>query len=379
MFEWILNGGGVPHIAGEWSLSQTLTQPNPWTGAQFGVDMAVSGDNTTLVIASKGISGVTESRNLIYIYKREGDLWVYDTEIHPQITNSYYITKSLLHVSSDGGIIFFVDPWNGLIEYRKTGNVWTKVHTVSLTSSKAVRSLSMSDNGNRVLVGSEGRVELFDRIDGGWSESVTVPILGGSGIMWGSGVYISGDGLTSAFRTQLTSTERYWQVDKSKPGGGEWKNRTLYRDKVDVYEYREGGWVHVRVLGDILSEALFLGKWVGVKLTLSDDATTAILDLGGGCRRYDLGSDDYSWLNMRGHSFHGDDLVGPHVSRKLVSHRGKYPDTILNQELPIPVTSSESPNVLQYTTAGNLNTVAISVKDTVNDPLGGTVFIYTKP
>lgn len=145
------------YISNTWTLEQTITPPDNYSGMNFGTSLAFNSDATTLAIGSPA-NGGTGSDSSVYIYVRSGVTWTLQARVKPSTANS--TNSALGHsvaLTSDGNTLVTGDKATGpdgcINIFTRSGTVWS--HLQKLSSSNTAKQVSFGDS---VSISNDGSV-----------------------------------------------------------------------------------------------------------------------------------------------------------------------------------------------------------------------------
>lgn len=169
-----------------------LTASDGVSGDNFGHSIAISADGTKVAI---GAYGDYSSKGSVYIFKYDADimLWIEDTKLVPMFATAGDKVGFSVDISADGNIVAIGAPGSNsntgaVYVYRYDANSMLWVDDFVITASNGLSgdqfgySLSMSNDGNTIIVGTIGRnsgkgaAYIFEYDDNTiiWSESAYI-------------------------------------------------------------------------------------------------------------------------------------------------------------------------------------------------------------
>ena len=182
----------------------------------FGWSLAISNDGTTALVGAYMTDDTASNSGSVYVYTRVGTTWVYQTELHagdPQATDYFGYSVAL---SADGNVAAvgaYMEDQGGsnagaVYIYNRVGTTWTQFQKFIASGSTASAyfgySLSFNSTGTTLLIGAynanatKGQAYLFMLFAWGWAQlSTLLPNDPVNGVMFGSDVALSADGLTA--------------------------------------------------------------------------------------------------------------------------------------------------------------------------------------
>lgn len=196
----ILNQGSASVFIKTGSLwvHQTKLFPNdPSTGSKFGSAVSINSTGDTVVVGSS-------LSRAAYVFVRTGTTWTQQTKLTGSAFGTFGTTTS---ISADGNTVVVGDPTNpeSVYVFVRTGTTWAqqqKIDTpVVFGGTSFGRQVSISANGNRMIVGSRaetitstitGAAYIYNRSGGVWT--LGIKLSGISGMNFGAFVNISGNG-----------------------------------------------------------------------------------------------------------------------------------------------------------------------------------------
>ena len=144
-----------------WTLEQTISPPDNYSGMRFGESLALDNTGTTLAVGSPA-SGGTGSDSSTYIYTRSGVTWTQQARVKPTTANSSTSNLGIsVALSGDGNTLVTGDNLSGVTGcfniFTRSGATWTQLEKLSSSdTSKQVlfgRTVSISEDGNIITVG----------------------------------------------------------------------------------------------------------------------------------------------------------------------------------------------------------------------------------
>lgn len=227
MFEWMINGGGVPHIDAGWSQTGFILPPQPTKDYN---NLA-----SRLRVSYNGKRIITLSRSVrvgdvgAYVYTNEVTVYEKDTfgswlKIYQDVrSNTVTGFGEMVAISGDGSTIAYQVTRNVVGIFRQFGNEWVSIGTINKVSGNQVLTgIYISHDGNRVLwTGAYVGFELHDYIGNGWVK-VSIPPMSsmptGNDEAYGYGTHgdMSTDGNTIALTYSRKHTDKKWNSSKKE-------------------------------------------------------------------------------------------------------------------------------------------------------------------
>ena len=242
---WSAQDGGMnynskilPHTFGaaDW--------PSNFKNICFGASVDLSNDGNTLVVGQPGVAAGNNggSAGMAWVYNRSGTTWSQDTnKLQPTEIEQGDVYGLCVTISGDGNTIAVgsrgdddagyddgIYNVGAVYVYVKSGGTWSQTHKLypsgasRLATSYFGETLSISDDGNTLLIGSRGQGIVYTaiRVSNNWTLSTsTTSITGDDTIvsdkfpsqMYSSlgsgklsrGLQISGDGTTAIVGSEL--------------------------------------------------------------------------------------------------------------------------------------------------------------------------------
>jgi hypothetical protein len=210
----------LTRVSGVWTEQQQLIPSALTTDSEFGSSLSLSPDgNTAIVGADYQGSGLDIYKGAVYVFTRLGSTWTEKQKLVASDAATSDNFGSSVQISADGRTIV-VGAKNKVISangyegaayiFTLSGGVWTEqsklVPSDIAAGDNFGKSVSISDNGNIVVVGStddtspntnNGAVYVFTRSGSTWTE--TQKLLASdseSNSNFGNSISLSGDGST---------------------------------------------------------------------------------------------------------------------------------------------------------------------------------------
>ena len=167
-------GAGAVYIyarsGSTWTQQAILVSPDPYTGDNFGQDVALNSDGTYAIIGAVGDDQATTYIGATYIFTRSGSTWTQQAKITPsdgQTNDSFGYSVS---ISSDGTYAIASsrneaggsgDPLSNAgaaYIFSRSGSTWTQQAKITASDAQATdyfgQSVSINSDGTYVIVGS---------------------------------------------------------------------------------------------------------------------------------------------------------------------------------------------------------------------------------
>ena len=223
----------LPHTYGD------AGWPNNFKNILFGASVDLSNDGNTLVVGQPGVAAGNNggSAGMAWVYNRSGTTWSQDTnKLQPTEIEQADVYGLCVAISGDGNTIAVGSKGDddagyddaiynvgAVYVYVKSGGAWSQTHklypsgTSRLSASDFGATLSISDDGNTLLIGSRGQGIVYTaiRVSNNWTLSTSTTSITGddtvvsdqfpsriysslaSGPKYSRGLQISGDGTTA--------------------------------------------------------------------------------------------------------------------------------------------------------------------------------------
>jgi hypothetical protein len=205
-----------------WSQQQKLTASDGGSYDSFGYSVDISSDGNTVAIgAYTEDTSPNFDNGAVYVFTKSGSTWSQQAKLLASDTEGYGNFGNSLSLSSDGNTIIIGSVYedtppnndNGAAYiFTRAGSTWTQ--QAKLTASDAEQgsqfgsSVDISENGNKVLVGStyssygitpsSGSVYVYTRSGSTWTQEQKLLVSDlKSYLLFGWSVSISGDGNTA--------------------------------------------------------------------------------------------------------------------------------------------------------------------------------------
>lgn len=214
--------------AGSWSQQQKLTANNAEPQTQFGREVALSTDGTTLFV---GAPGNNDAAGAVYVYSRSNGRWNQQQKLTASSRSSDDAFGYSVSISTDGttALVGAVNDMNGTT--TRTGSVsvfirsptgWSHQQTVtppdSVEKDAFGRAVALSADGSTAIIGASrheyldsenvGAAYIFTRSDGTWSPQEK--LTGDPDDLWapfGISVSLSDDASTALVGTKIADTQ----------------------------------------------------------------------------------------------------------------------------------------------------------------------------
>lgn len=180
------------------SLSKTLghTVPNPFPlnpADSFGRSCFISGDGTRMVVpAHTAKYNNVSNSGVLYVYLKTGDLWTLEQTLHSHIpgldpnSNVNEYAGLSCDISDDGLVIAFsthaagIDDGGATVPNAGKVHIFTRIGTIwglEQSHTKPVQKahdffgqcITLSSDGNRVVIGAAGAAYVYLRTGAGWA------------------------------------------------------------------------------------------------------------------------------------------------------------------------------------------------------------------
>jgi hypothetical protein len=232
----------------------------------FGFSVATSGTGHRVIIGSPqaGSGGVTQ----VYEWNSLASAWgqVGSNIVGPDPNGMF---GQSVGMSDDGNRIVVGSgaSTNSAYVYQWDGSSWNNLGIITeISSSQVAESISMSDDGNRIIIGSP----LFNGA-GSQRGCARIYEYSGSGTVWNQlGSTINGaDDFDSLGKSVSISG------DGTRVATGAWRDDN--RGVVEVYEYNGSAWIQLGsdIIGDSSVDAL------GISVSLSNDGSVVAMGADG--------------------------------------------------------------------------------------------------
>jgi hypothetical protein len=191
-----------------WAEEATLLGTNPSASDQFGRAVAISPDGLRVIVGAPEddhIGGTNEGTATVFL--RTGTTWTEEAFITPLMRAVVANFGDAVALSTDGSRALIGAPGSGsgaATVFLRTGTSWTeemRLPTPVGSNNAAGRSVALSSDGSRALVGIDGfsaqrgTARLYLRVGTVWSEEAQFDDpLGAGGDRLGSSVSLSADG-----------------------------------------------------------------------------------------------------------------------------------------------------------------------------------------
>jgi hypothetical protein len=165
---------------GVWSLQDRIDSPNVHGLSYFGIAVAVSDDATTALVGSAQDScALGDGCGAAYVFVRSGSSWTLQQRLTAADSQAARLFGQAVALSADGNRAVIAR--NGsFYEFERSGVTWTQAHKVTTFASANLHMISLSDDGETVLVGhwtqscgltlvNCGSALVFTRGASGWS------------------------------------------------------------------------------------------------------------------------------------------------------------------------------------------------------------------
>ncbi|WP_075188227.1 FG-GAP repeat protein [Teredinibacter haidensis] len=224
---------------GAWRLQSYIKAPAPDDGDAFGSSVSLSSDGSTLVVGvpfddsadfkidGDALDNTAQDSGAVYVFRRFGETWFQQNFIKPSAGAAGDQFGLEVELSDFGGTLVVSAPGRnitaadstaaqagGVFVYELTGDNWVELAELNAPvpgdDATFGSDISLSANGNRLLVGAEyykdglspsattGRAYVFDRSDNTW---VLAQELSASnardGMRFGAAVALAADGATA--------------------------------------------------------------------------------------------------------------------------------------------------------------------------------------
>ena len=214
-----LSAGPLPLL----SVEKLIRPPSLIEALYFGLDLALSGDGSTLAVTTSNESG---RAGACYIYSLAGNTWAFQTKVTASDASSNLrFGDGGVVLSSDGNTLAVSAQYvNKVYVFTRISDVWSEQQILTSTDSVSLDyyscSLALSSDGNTLLVGAErhhtdgtsdaGAAYVFTRSGSVWTQQQKLQASNaGSGDYFGFALALSGDGdtaLISAYREDTGAT-----------------------------------------------------------------------------------------------------------------------------------------------------------------------------
>lgn len=187
MFEWILNGGGVPEVIGEWVETTTFTSGGRGVALSADGELFTSqGDSGQIVVAYVDGQGSTLNRfngtgtwgESICLAPDGSILLISDPDnkrvmLYKRTSGSYSLLKSIVGTGAHFGIFATMTATVDTLLISDGGKSYIYKHggdfdyVLVQTFNRSIRTASFSSDGNVLAYGESGRWYLYGRdVDG---------------------------------------------------------------------------------------------------------------------------------------------------------------------------------------------------------------------
>jgi hypothetical protein len=276
----------LPSPRNNWVEAQKLTAPNAVSEENFGYDVAMSGDGSTLLIGAKDRNG---GRGSALVYVLTDGTWTLQQEISDPESQNVDEFGFSVDLSKDGNTAVIGSlAANQVYIYSRIGSDWTLSKTLTentLPSDRYGSTVSLSPTGDILLVGAQGEqngqgaVYTYRRVGTEWVSEGRL-VLPGNPYPFYSGF---GAAVVTSANTALISAITF--------------NRN---DVVFVYQYNGSAWVQQQMLQGEPDTTSDINDYFGWSLALDESGTTALISEWGGDDVYTDNGAVYVYVNSGG-------------------------------------------------------------------------------
>lgn len=307
-----------------WNQEAYIKASNPGVGDEFGNNVSISNNGTKIVVGAHhersnatGVNGDQTNNAFIragaaYVFSRAGSTWSQEAYLKASNTNSSDFFGEKVSIDGDGSTIAIAaidesssatgvngdDTDNSLNDsgaiyiFSRSGTNWSQEAYIKASNANVNdnfgASVSISDNGNRVLVGATGEdssssgvnldetdnslsnsgaVYLFDKSGTTWSQTAYIKASNpDSGDEFGSNVAISGSGTT----LMISSIEE--SSDTAGINNGN-QNHNYFSDAGAVYIFNEVNGLFWQQTDYIKASNTNVEDQFGFSVSLNSDGT----------------------------------------------------------------------------------------------------------
>lgn len=205
-------------VNGHWSRQALLRAPTPSSGAQFGSALAL--DQDRLIVSAPGYEYETGQA---WVYTRNGEDWqaapLPDPRAKPtfRFGESVAISQDWAAVGAPGTAERRRNPGACYLYRYPHENGWTLIQTLNDSKVEAMGQAVVMKN-NRLVVSAYDQVRVYDRTDAEWLLTATIDHPdAGEAMSFGSSLSLSADGQTilvgsSGTAYLFTATGNDWQL-----------------------------------------------------------------------------------------------------------------------------------------------------------------------
>ena len=199
-----------------WTQSAVLYPSDPQNSGEFGYNIAISSDGSTVAVsAAKDSSGIN-NMGVVYVYTGSGSSWSQQAKIvapSPQSNNFFGMGVNPTSLSSTGSTLAVgaygrQSGAGSTLIYTRSGSTWSFVsELVAPYTGQAGWAVAINGAGSLVLVGTpasslqgsnSGLAVVFENPGSGWTQTAMIfPSDGAAGDKFGYSVAISSDGQTN--------------------------------------------------------------------------------------------------------------------------------------------------------------------------------------
>jgi hypothetical protein len=263
---------------GVWTLQQTLASPNNAAQYLFGIDMALSKDGNTALIAAIGEPCQGGNCGAVYVFTRSGNLWTERQRLVSGDPRSDEFFGRTIALSADGDTALIVQGFDAgiligkVFVYTQSGGVWSLQGSISAPDSNtdfANGLIALSGDGNLALIREDN-----DPFAGGGS----VFVFARNGSTWSPEAVFQGEVASDDFgRFPVISDDGQVAVIPSRKVGCSLFDPSCVPGTADVFLRNGGAWDRVqRVSFPGTGDAYALGP-----IALSGDGKTLLLGAPG--------------------------------------------------------------------------------------------------
>jgi hypothetical protein len=193
-----------------WSLDATLTEPEPGA-VGFGKTVALSGDGTVALVAAPQsgclIPLAPNTCGEVFAFVRAGGTWVFEKKIQKAFELEFDQFGLNMALSQDGSTAVIASPGDECIGglhcgagyvFDRAGGAWNQqAQLLTSPDPRALAGLSaaIAADGNTILLGAQSdQAFVFTRSGGAWTQTARIPSPAGGNDSFGSSVALSADG-----------------------------------------------------------------------------------------------------------------------------------------------------------------------------------------